>query len=73
MCSVWWESSHAAACVCRKIVSEKPPPLPNRYSKQMRFLIWKLLEKDAADRPDTVQVLAYTPVLKRVRRACSCQ
>jgi hypothetical protein len=30
---------------CRKIVSDKPAPLPDIYSTELRFLILKLLEK----------------------------
>lgn len=48
-------------------MSEKPAALPERYSMQLRFLIFKLLEKDAAKRPDTTQILNYSPVQHRVR------
>lgn len=50
----------------RKIVSEKPAPLPQSYSTEFQFLVFKLLEKDPSRRPDADAVLQYSAVSSRV-------
>lgn len=53
----------------KKIVNEKPRPLPKRYSMQLQFLVIKLLEKDMSRRPDAAQVLKYGPVKLKIEQA----
>lgn len=48
----------------RKICYTDPPQIPDVYSKELQFVITKMLEKDANLRPTVGQILGYGPVLK---------
>ena len=48
-----------------KIVHDEPAKLPALYSGELRFLILKMLEKDASKRPSIDQMLSYSPVKLR--------
>lgn len=51
----------------RRIINEPMQPIPTMYSKELGFLIGKLLEKDCTRRPSAEQVLQSAPVRVRVR------
>ena len=60
-----------AIALARRIVQAPPPPLPQSISAELRFLVGRMLEKDAARRPSAAAVLAMSPVqlaLERARR-----
>lgn len=44
---------------------DEPAKLPALYSGELRFLILKMLEKDASKRPSIDQMLSYSPVKLR--------
>jgi serine/threonine protein kinase len=48
----------------RKICDTEPPELPHKYSNELKFVIKKMLEKDADHRPTIGQILGYGPVHK---------
>jgi len=48
--------------LAKLIVFRSPSPLSLSYSQELRFLIGKMLEKDADKRPTMAQILAYSPV-----------
>ncbi len=48
----------------QKICFTEPPKIPDVYSKELQFVITKMLEKDANFRPTVGQILGYGPVLK---------
>ncbi len=58
---------HLSPSLCRKIVTEKPAPLPETLSTALRFLIMKCLEKNVNRRPNIDQILHYTPMREQVR------
>ncbi len=47
-------------------MSERAPELPATFSRELRFLVSKMLEKDVERRPDIVQILNYSPLRQRV-------
>jgi hypothetical protein len=48
-------------------VNEKPAPLPEHYSTELKFVVLKMLEKDQRRRPDINHILNYSPIRVRVR------
>ena len=53
--------------LAKKIVHENPEqPLPREYSMELHFLVFKMLEKDMQMRPDTNQIMNYSPVRIRM-------
>ena len=57
------------AALALKIVQDEPPPLPEHYSPELRFLVLKMLEKDMDHRPCIDDILAYNAVRTRIDRA----
>ncbi|GBG29750.1 Protein kinase, putative [Hondaea fermentalgiana] len=55
--------------LARKIVGEDIRPMPSHYSKDLHFLVHKMLEKDPQNRPDAQQILNYGPVRIRDMQA----
>lgn len=55
--------------LAKKIVNEQAKPIPSHFSKDLQFLVHKMLEKDPQKRPDTKQILDYGPVRIRVMQA----
>lgn len=54
--------------LAQKICNAQPAPLDSGlYSNELRFLIMKCLEKSVEKRPDTIQLLHYSPVKMRVK------
>eukprot|EP00793_Prasinoderma_coloniale_P002670 PRCOL_00002152-RA len=64
-------SAPNALALARKIVGSPAKQLPHTFSAEMRFLVSRMLEKDASKRPSAAAVLAMSPVqlaLERSRR-----
>lgn len=56
--------------LAKKIVNEHPDVrVPSRYSKELQFIIGKMLEKDPRKRPSPESLLNYSAVQIRVDRA----
>lgn len=51
----------------RKIVSDKPAPLPSIYSQEFNWIVFKMLEKELTKRPDASKLLSYSPIALRIR------
>ncbi len=47
--------------LAHKIVNAPPKPLPPRYSSDLHFVVHRMLEKEARDRPNVAQLLNYGP------------
>ncbi len=52
--------------LAKKIVSDKPEPLPKHYSSEFQFLVLKMLEKSPSKRPDIFQIVNYSALKFRV-------
>ncbi|KAL0224175.1 hypothetical protein P9112_003565 [Eukaryota sp. TZLM1-RC] len=50
-----------------KIVSDKPAALHEYYSDELKFLIFKMLEKQPSDRPSISHILNYSEVKIRMK------
>eukprot|EP00899_Mesostigma_viride_P013743 jgi/Mesvir1/2236/Mv14590-RA.1 len=57
-------SNHIA--LAKKIVNQEPPPLPQKYSTELRFLVERMLSKDVDKRPSAAQILELSSVRYRV-------
>ena len=49
-----------------KIVQEKPDPIPDTYSKDLRGLIDQMLNKNARERPSVAQILKMDVVKQKM-------
>eukprot|EP00516_Mucochytrium_quahogii_P003385 CAMPEP_0203755638 /NCGR_PEP_ID=MMETSP0098-20131031/9054_1 /ASSEMBLY_ACC=CAM_ASM_000208 /TAXON_ID=96639 /ORGANISM=" , Strain NY0313808BC1" /LENGTH=452 /DNA_ID=CAMNT_0050647187 /DNA_START=501 /DNA_END=1856 /DNA_ORIENTATION=+ len=52
--------------LAKKIVNQPIRPLSDKYSKDLHFLVHKMLEKNPQNRPDAGQILSYGPVRIRL-------
>ena len=52
--------------LARKIMTATPASLPSHYSRELQFLVMKMLEKDTQRRPTAAQILNYSPVRSRI-------
>ncbi|GBG72721.1 hypothetical protein CBR_g12290 [Chara braunii] len=54
--------------LAKKIVGEQTPPLPEKYSAELQFLVHKMLEKDMSKRPSIDQILEMSTVRSWIER-----
>ena len=52
----------------KRVLKGQFPPIPSHYSMDMRMLIKTLLQVQAAQRPNTDQILEMPIVVKRIRK-----
>jgi len=50
-----------------KIVQDKQEPIPNHYSKEMNSLVHTLLDKNANERPQVIDILRLPYVQKYMK------